>query len=130
MLRWCFALLTSDAWVLDSFDGLVDLGKPKKVIPILFKIETVTRDLIKLQAKIANLGHPDITVLGFCPPEKLLPLVLKLRRSEVLGLLCKPFVASDIELVLRIVLHSESFEKNFVEFAQVLVCANLDVANA
>ena len=79
MLRWCFALLTSDAWVLDSFDGLVDFGKPKKVIPILFKIKTVARNLINPQAKIANLGHPDITVIGFCPPEKLLPLVLKLR---------------------------------------------------
>ena len=65
MLRWCFALLPSDAWVLDRFDGLVVFGKPKKVVPILFKIETVARDLIKLQAKMANLGHPDITVIGF-----------------------------------------------------------------
>ena len=44
------------------------------------------------------------------------------------GLRCKPFLSSDIELVLRIVLHSESFEKDFVEIAQVLVLQRLEIS--
>ncbi len=92
---------------MDRFDWLIDFGKPKKVVPVLFKIETIARDLIKLQPKIANCDRPYITIIGFRPPEKLLSLVLKLRHAEMLGQsLSVGFLVDGIVAADRLVHHA------------------------
>ncbi len=58
-----FALFSRNSWILNGLDCFLELREPKETVPVMFKIETVTGDLIELKAKIINEGRCCIAVI-------------------------------------------------------------------